>query len=74
MLTVTDEVLVTADYNTIATPLTLTSLSPSLSRFWKPRFYADLEWHGFHAELRRLGERNISHRELSLVARNSLSP
>ncbi len=28
-LTVTDEVLVTADYNTVATPLTLTSLSPA---------------------------------------------
>ncbi len=28
-LTVTDEVLVTADYNTIATPLALTSLSPA---------------------------------------------
>jgi hypothetical protein len=28
-LTVSDEVLVTADYNTVATPLTLTSLSPA---------------------------------------------
>jgi hypothetical protein len=46
-LTVTDEVLVTADYNTIATPLTLTSLSPSAVVPGSPAFTLTLNGTGF---------------------------
>jgi hypothetical protein len=35
MLTVMDEVLVTADYSTVTTPLTLTSLSPATAVPWR---------------------------------------
>ena len=47
MLTVTDEVLVTADYNTIATPLNLTSLSPSSVFSGSPGFTLTLNGTGF---------------------------
>ena len=46
-LTVTDEVLVTADYNTIATPLTLTSLSPAAAVPGGPNFTLTLNGTGF---------------------------
>jgi hypothetical protein len=46
-LTVTDEVLVTADYNTIATPLTLTSLSPAAVVPGSPAFTLTLNGTGF---------------------------
>ncbi len=46
-LTVTDEVLVTADYNTIAMPLTLTSLSPSAVVPGSPAFTLTLNGTGF---------------------------
>lgn len=46
-LTVTDEVLVTADYNTIATPLTLTSLSPAAAVPGSPGFTLTLNGTGF---------------------------
>ncbi|MGA7694829.1 MAG: choice-of-anchor D domain-containing protein [Candidatus Sulfotelmatobacter sp.] len=46
-LTVTDEVLVTADYNTIATPLTLTSLSPAAAVPGGPAFTLILNGTGF---------------------------
>jgi astacin len=46
-LTVTDEVLVTADYNTIATPLTLTSLSPAVTVPWSSGFTLTLNGTGF---------------------------
>jgi len=46
-LTVTDEVLVTADYNTIATPLTLTSLSPAAAVPGGPGFTLTLNGTGF---------------------------
>ena len=46
-LTVTDEVLVTADYNTIATPLTLTSLSPAEAVAGSPGFTLTLNGTGF---------------------------
>ena len=48
-LTVTDEVLVTADYNTIATPLTLTSLSPAAAVPGGPNFTLTLNGTGFTA-------------------------
>ena len=47
MLTVTDEVLVTADYNTVATPLTLTSLSPATAVSGSPGFTLTLNGTGF---------------------------
>ncbi len=47
MLTVTDEVLVTADYNTVATPLNLTSLSPSSAVSGSPGFTLTLNGTGF---------------------------
>jgi hypothetical protein len=47
MLTVTDEVLVTADYNTVATPLTLTSLSPAVTVPWSSGFTLTLNGTGF---------------------------
>ena len=43
----TDEVLVTADYNTIATPLTLTSLSPASVFSGNPGFTLTLNGTGF---------------------------
>jgi hypothetical protein len=46
-LTVTDEVLVTADYNTVATPLTLTSLSPAAAVPGGPSFTLTLNGTGF---------------------------
>jgi hypothetical protein len=46
-LTVTDEVLVTADYNTTATPLTLTSLSPGAAVPGGPNFTLTLNGTGF---------------------------
>jgi hypothetical protein len=46
-LTVTDEVLVTADYNTVATPLTLTSLSPAAAVPGGPNFTLTLNGTGF---------------------------
>jgi len=46
-LTVTDEVLVTADYNTVATPLTLTSLSPAAAVAGGPTFTLTLNGTGF---------------------------
>ncbi len=46
-LTVTDEVLVTADYNTIATPLTLSSLSPAAVVPGSPAFTLTLNGTGF---------------------------
>jgi hypothetical protein len=46
-LTVTDEVLVTADYNTVATPLTLTSLSPAAVVPGGPNFTLTLNGTGF---------------------------
>jgi hypothetical protein len=46
-LTVTDEVLVTADYNTVATPLALTSLSPSTAVAGGPAFTLTLNGTGF---------------------------
>lgn len=46
-LTVTDEVLATADYNTIATPLTLTSLSPAAVVPGGPAFTLTLNGAGF---------------------------
>jgi len=46
-LTVTDEVLVTADYNTVATPLTLTSLSPTAAIPGSPSFTLTLNGTGF---------------------------
>jgi hypothetical protein len=48
-LTVTDEVLVTADYNTVATPLTLTSLSPAAAVAGGPNFTLTLNGTGFTA-------------------------
>jgi hypothetical protein len=48
-LTVTDEVLVTADYNTVATPLTLTSLSPAAVVPGGPSFTLTLNGTGFTA-------------------------
>ena len=48
-LTVTDEVLVTADYNTVATPLTLTSLSPAAAVPGGPAFTLTLNGTGFSA-------------------------
>ncbi len=48
-LTVTDEVLVTADYNTVATPLTLTSLSPAAAVAGGPKFTLTLHGTGFTA-------------------------
>jgi hypothetical protein len=47
MLNVTDEVLVTADYNTVATPLTLTSLSPATTVPWSSGFTLTLNGTGF---------------------------
>ncbi len=47
MLTVTDEVFVTADYNTIATPLTLTTLSPASVLSGSPGFTLTLNGTGF---------------------------
>ena len=47
MLTVNDEVLVTADYNTVATPLTLTSLSPATTVPWSSGFTLTLNGTGF---------------------------
>jgi hypothetical protein len=44
---VTDEVLVTSDYNTIATPLTLTSLSPAEAVAGSPGFTLTLNGTGF---------------------------
>jgi hypothetical protein len=49
-LTVTDEVLVTADYNTTATPLTLTSLSPAAAVPGGPSFTLILNGAGFTAQ------------------------
>jgi len=46
-LTVTDEVLVAADYNTIATPFTLTSLSPTAAVAGSPNFTLTLDGTGF---------------------------
>jgi hypothetical protein len=46
-LIVTDEVLVTADYNTVATPLTLTSLSPAAAVPGGPSFTLTLNGTGF---------------------------
>jgi hypothetical protein len=46
-LTVTDEVLVTADYNTVAPPLALTSLSPSAAVAGGPAFTLTLNGTGF---------------------------
>jgi hypothetical protein len=46
-LTVTDEVLVAADYNTVATPLTLTSLSPAAAVPGGPSFTLTLNGTGF---------------------------
>jgi hypothetical protein len=46
-LTVTDEVLVTADYNTVATPLALTSLSPAAAVPGGPSFTLTLNGTGF---------------------------
>jgi hypothetical protein len=46
-LTVTDEVLVVADYNTVATPLTLTSLSPAAAVAGSPAFTLTLNGTGF---------------------------
>ena len=48
-LTVTDEVLVTADYNTTTTPLTLTSLSPAAAVPGGPAFTLTLNGTGFSA-------------------------
>jgi hypothetical protein len=48
-LTVTDEVLVTADYNTVAPPLTLTSLSPAATVAGSPSFTLTLNGTGFSA-------------------------
>jgi hypothetical protein len=48
-LTVTDEVLVTADYNTTATPLSLTSLSPAAAVAGSPAFTLTLNGTGFTA-------------------------
>jgi hypothetical protein len=48
-LTVTDEVLVAADYNTTGTPLTLTSLSPSAAVVGSPSFTLTLNGTGFNA-------------------------
>ena len=47
MLTVTDEVLVTADYNTVTTPLNLTSLSPASVVSGSPGFTLTLNGTGF---------------------------
>jgi hypothetical protein len=46
-LTVTDEVLVTADYNTVTTPLSLTSLSPAAAVPGGPAFTLTLNGTGF---------------------------
>ena len=46
-LTVTDEVLVVADYNTVATPLALTSLSPATAVSGSPGFTLTLNGTGF---------------------------
>ena len=46
-LTVTDEVLVAADYNTIATPLTLTGLNPSATVAGSSAFTLTLNGTGF---------------------------
>ena len=46
-LTITDEVLVTADYNTTATPLSLTSLSPAAAVPGSPNFTLTLNGTGF---------------------------
>ena len=46
-LTVTDEVLVTADYNTVATPLTLTSLTPPRAAVGGGDFTLTLNGTGF---------------------------
>jgi hypothetical protein len=48
-LTVTDEVLVVADYNTVATPLTLTSLGPAAAVPGGPAFTLTLNGTGFSA-------------------------
>jgi hypothetical protein len=48
-LSVTDEVLAVADYNTTATPLTLTSLSPSAAVPGGPNFTLTLNGTGFTA-------------------------
>jgi hypothetical protein len=48
-LTVTDEVLVVADYNTVATPLALTSLSPAAAVAGGPSFTLILNGTGFTA-------------------------
>ena len=48
-LTVTDEVLATADYNTTATPLTLASLSPAAAVAGAPSFTLTLNGTGFSA-------------------------
>jgi hypothetical protein len=48
-LTVTDEVLVTADYNTTAAPLTLSSLSPAATVPGGPSFTLTLNGTGFSA-------------------------
>ena len=47
MLTVTDEVLVAGDYNTITTPLALTSLSPASVLSGSPGFTLTLNGTGF---------------------------
>lgn len=47
MLTITDEVLVTADYNTTSAPLTLTSLSPASVLSGNPDFTLTLNGTGF---------------------------
>jgi len=49
-LTVTDEVLVVADYNTTATPLTLTSLSPAAAVAGGPSFTLTLNGTGFNPQ------------------------
>lgn len=49
-LTVSDEVLVAADYNTVATPLALTSLSPAAAVPGGPSFTLTLNGTGFTSE------------------------
>jgi hypothetical protein len=49
LLTVTDEVLATADYNTTTTPLTLASLSPAAAVPGGPSFTLTLNGTGFSA-------------------------
>jgi hypothetical protein len=49
-LTVTDEVLVTADYNTTGVPLTLTSLSPAAAVAGSPSFTLTINGTGFNSK------------------------